>query len=126
MGTTRSVHLYRPDEPGPETPDTERRQQWVRDGRWAAWIRNDAGDVSDWHHHADNDTYIYVSRGSLTFEFGMDGAERVVARARTIFVVVPAQTIHRETTSPDADLEAFVLRVGGEPERVNVDGPESA
>ena len=57
MGTTRSVHLYRPDEPGPETPDAERRQQWVRDGRWAAWIRNDAGDVSDWHHHAANDTY---------------------------------------------------------------------
>ena len=42
------------------------------------------------------------------------------------FVIVPAQTIHRETTSPDADLEAFVLRIGGEPEHVNVDGPESA
>ena len=125
MGTTRSVQLYRPDEPGPETPDTERHRQWVRDGRWAAWIRNDAGDVSDWHHHADNDTYVYVSRGSLTFEFGMGGAERAVARAGD-FVIVPAQTIHRETTSPDADLEAFVLRIGGEPEHVNVDGPEPA
>jgi mannose-6-phosphate isomerase-like protein (cupin superfamily) len=124
MGTTGSVHVYHPDEPGSETPDTERRQQWVRDGRWAAWIRNHAGEVSDWHHHADNDTYVYVSRGSLTFDFGMDGAERVVARAGD-FVIVPAQTIHRETTSPDADLEAFVLRIGGEPEHVNVDGPEA-
>ena len=125
MGTNRSVHVYRPDGPGPETPDTERRQQWVRDGRWAAWIRNDAGDVSDWHHHADNDTYVYVSGGSLTFEFGMDGAEHVVASAGD-FVVVPAQTVHRETTSPDADLEAFVIRIGGEPEHVRVDGPEPA
>jgi mannose-6-phosphate isomerase-like protein (cupin superfamily) len=124
MGMPRSVHVYRPDEPGPETPDTERRQQWVRDGRWAAWIRNDAGDMSGWHHHADNDTYVYVSRGSLTFEFGPGGAERVVAGAGD-FVIVPARTIHRETTSPDADLEAFVLRMGGEPEHVNVGGPES-
>jgi uncharacterized RmlC-like cupin family protein len=125
MGAPRSVQLYRPDEPGPETPDVGRRLQWVRDDRWAAWIRNDAGDVSDWHHHADNDTYVYVSRGSLTFEFGMGGAERAVASAGD-FVIVPAQTIHREMTSPDADLEAFVLRIGGEPEHVNVDGPESA
>ena len=95
MGTPRTVHVYRPDEPGPETPDTERRQQWVRDDRWAAWIRNDAGDVSNWHHHAANDTYVYVSRGSLTFEFGTGGAERVVASAGD-FVIVPAQTIHRD------------------------------
>jgi hypothetical protein len=42
--------------------DVERRQLFIRDGRWADWIRNDAGDVSGWHHHAANDTYVYVSR----------------------------------------------------------------
>src|SRR5919106_107013 len=67
--------------PGQPTPDAERRQQWEREGRWAAWIRNDAGDVSGWHHHAGNDTYVYVSRGSLTIAFGPGGAESVVARA---------------------------------------------
>ena len=122
---TQSVQVYRPDEPGTETPDTERQQQWVRGGRWAAWIRNDAGDVSDWHHHAANDTYVYVGRGSLTFEFSPGGAESVVARAGD-FVIVPAETIHRETTGPDADLEALVLRIGGEPEHINVDGPADA
>ena len=38
----------------------------------------------------------------------------------------PSHTIHRETTGQVADLEAFVIRVGGEPEQVNVDGPETA
>jgi uncharacterized RmlC-like cupin family protein len=85
---------------------------------------NDAGDVSGWHHHVANVTYVYVSRGSLTMEFGPEGAESVVARGGD-FIVVPPFTIHRETTGPDVDLEAFVIRIGGEPEHVAVDGPEA-
>src|ERR687895_90532 len=125
MSTSGSVSVHHPDDglPGQPTPDDERRQQWEREGRWAAWIRNDAGDVSGWHHHAANVTYVYVSRGSLTMEFGPGGAGSVVARGGD-FIVVPPFTIHRETTGPDADLEAFVIRMGGEPEHVAVDGPE--
>lgn len=103
----------------------ERRQQFERDGRWASWIRNEAGDVSGWHHHAANDTYVYVSRGSVTIEFGPGGTERLVARAGDFFHV-PPDTIHRETTGTDVDLDAFVLRVGGAPEHVDVAGPEAA
>jgi uncharacterized RmlC-like cupin family protein len=113
---------------GPTTPGMELRQRLDPDGRWVGWtgwIRNDAGDLSGWHHHAANDTYVYVIRGVVTIEFGPGGADRIEARAGDFFLV-PAQTIHRETTGPDADLEAFVLRVGGEPEHVNVDGPEEA
>jgi uncharacterized RmlC-like cupin family protein len=111
---------------GPTTPGMERRHHFDADDRWVGWtgwIRNDAGDVSGWHHHAANDTYVYVIRGSVTIEFGPGGAERLQARAGDFFLV-PSQTIHRETTGPDADLEAFVLRVGGEPEHVDVDGPD--
>jgi uncharacterized RmlC-like cupin family protein len=104
--------------------DAERRQQFEREGRCADWIRNDAGDVSDWHHHAANETYVYVSRGSVTIEFGPGGAQSVVARAGDFFIV-PAQTIHRELTGEDSDLEAFIIRLGGEPEHVSVDGPEA-
>ena len=106
-------------------PGTERRQRFARDGRWADWIRNDAGDASGWHHHAGNDTYVYVSRGSVTVDFGPGGAESIVASADDFFIV-PSQAIHRERTGQDADLQAFVIRVGGEPEHVNVDGPEVA
>jgi uncharacterized RmlC-like cupin family protein len=113
---------------GPTTPGMELRQHFDADGRWVGftgWIRNEAGDVSGWHHHAANDTYVYVIRGSVTIEFGPGGAERVEARAGDFFLV-PPETIHRELTGPDADLEAFVLRVGGEPEHVGVDAPEGA
>src|SRR5262245_53784511 len=109
----------------PATPGMEMRRFFDRDGRWsgfAGWIRNDKGDVSGWHHHAANETYVYVIRGSLTVEFG--AGESVVARAGD-FIFIPPHTIHRETTHTDSDLEAFVLRVGREPERIDVDGPET-
>ena len=120
--------VVHPDEQivGPAVPGMEVRHRhgpgggWVG---WSGWIQNDAGDVSGWHHHAANDTYVYVIRGSITVEFGSGGAGRIEARAGDFFVV-PARTIHRETTAADSDLEAFILRIGGEPEYVDVDGPE--
>ena len=96
--------------------------RWVG---WSGWIRNEAGDVSGWHHHAGNDTYVYVIRGSVTIEFGARGADRIEATAGDFFLVPPG-TIHREITGADGDLEAFIVRVGGEPEYVGADGPEGA
>ena len=106
----------------------EMRRHVDADGRWvgwSSWIRNEAGDASGWHHHAANDTYVYVIRGSITLEFGPGGGERIEARAGDFFFV-PSNTIHRETTAPDSDLEAIIVRVGGEPEHVSVDGPDPA
>jgi uncharacterized RmlC-like cupin family protein len=129
MGKSRPVVVH-PEEAiaGPTTPGLERRHHLDADGRWvgwSGWIRNDAGDVSGWHHHAANDTYVYVIRGSVTIEFGPGGADRIEARAGDLFHI-PSQTIQRETTGADEDLETFVLRVGGEPEHVNVDSREGA
>ena len=123
--TSPVVHHPGGDVPAPSLCGTDRRELFQREGRWADWIRNDAGDVSDWHHHAANETYVYVSRGSVTIEFGPAGAESVLARAGD-FLIVPPHTIHRELTGNDVDLEAFVVRVGGEPEHVDVEGPDSA
>jgi uncharacterized RmlC-like cupin family protein len=127
MSTSRPVLVHHPEHavPPPAMSGTERRQQFEREGHWADWIRNDAGDVSGWHHHAANHTYVYVSSGSVTIEFGPGGAESIVADAGDFFIV-PSQTIHRETTDQASDLEAFIIRVGGEPEHVDVDGPEPA
>jgi uncharacterized RmlC-like cupin family protein len=125
MSESRPVVVHHPEETGtPALSDVDRRGQFERAGRWADWIRNDAGDVSGWHHHADNDTYVYVSRGSVTFECGQDGADSAVARPGD-FVIVPAHTIHREITGADTELEAFIIRVGGDPEHVEADGPEA-
>jgi uncharacterized RmlC-like cupin family protein len=122
MSTPRPTVFHPDGTPGSPLPDVE-RQTW-RDA-WASWIVNDAGDVSGWHHHAANDTYVYVLRGLVTIEFGPDGAESIVASAGDFFHV-PPHTVHRETTGQDVDLDAFVLRTGGEPEHVNVEGPEAA
>ena len=81
--------------------------------------------MTRWHHHGANDTYVYVSRGSVTIEFGPGGAESVVAGAGDFFHV-PAETIHRETIGADVDFDGFVLRFGSAPDRVDVDGPEAA
>jgi len=129
MSTSGPVVIH-PDEAvdGPTTPGMELRHHLDPDGRWvgwSGWIQNEAGDVSDWHHHAANDTYVYVIRGSVTIEFGAGGTERVEAGAGDFFLV-PSNTVHRETTGPETDLQAFVLRIGGKPEHVNVDGPEGA
>jgi uncharacterized RmlC-like cupin family protein len=113
---------------GPATPGMEIRRHLDRDGRrigWSGWIRNEAGDVSGWHHHAANATYVYVIRGSVAIEFGPGGAEQIEARAGDFFLV-PAHTIHRERTGPSTDAEVFIIRVGGEPEKVDVDGPDGA
>ena len=127
MSTSRPVVVH-PGKAMLEPPEIQRRDYFDRDGRWVGWaggIQNEAGDVSGWHHHGANDTHVYVIRGSVRIDFGPGGAESIAAGAGDFFIV-PAQTIHRETTSRDSDLEAFLVRIGGEPERVDVDGPEAA
>ena len=125
---TSAPVVIRPSGTMPEPPGSERRHFHDPDGRWigwAGWIQNEAGDVSDWHHHASNVTYVYVIRGSVTVEFGPGGSDRIVAGAGDFFIV-PADTVHRESTSDDSDLEAYIVRVGGEPEHVTAEGPEPA
>ena len=123
--TSRPIVLH-PNEPVLASLGSERRHFHDADGRWvgwAGWIQNEAGDVSGWHHHAGNETHVYVIRGSVTVEFGPDGSEHLVAGAGDFFIV-PSDTVHRELTSDDSDLEAFIVRVGGHPEEVAADGPK--
>jgi mannose-6-phosphate isomerase-like protein (cupin superfamily) len=91
---------------------------------WSGWIENAPGDISAWHQHPKSDTYVYIVQGSITIECGLTDTERVVASAGEL-VMIPAQTVHREITSPDSPLHAFVIRVGQEPESVNVDEAQS-
>ena len=113
---------------GSTTPGMEVRHYTDPDGSpigWSGWIRNEAGDVSGWHHHDANETFVYVIRGSITVQFGLGGVEQIEAHAGDFFHV-PAEAVHRESTGQDGDLEAFILRIGREPEYVDVDGPDGA
>lgn len=110
---------------GPSTPGMQRRQLFERGEDWAGWIRTDAGVAGGWHHHGGHDSYIYVLRGTLTIDYGLGGSESVEASAGD-FIFNTANLVHRETTSPDGEVEAFVVRVGDGPQVVNVDGPDSS
>jgi uncharacterized RmlC-like cupin family protein len=110
---------------GPSTSGMERRQLFERGGDWAGWIRTDAGVAGGWHHHGGHDSYIFVLRGTLTIDFGPNGEASVEASAGD-FIFNPAHLVHRETTHPSGDVEAFVVRVGDGPLVVNVDGPDEA
>ena len=125
MDISRPI-VVSPDQgvPGPPTAGMERRQLFEREGVWAGWIGTDAGVAGGWHHHGGHDSYIYILRGSLSIDFGPDGHESVVARAGD-FIFNPANIVHRETTSEEGAVEAFVVRVGDGPQLVNVDGPEA-
>jgi uncharacterized RmlC-like cupin family protein len=126
VSNVRPVVVVHPEDGMAEPPGTERRDFTDADGRWvgwSGWIRNEAGDASGWHHHGRNATYVYVIHGSVTTDFGPGGAERIEANAGDFFIV-PPHAIHRESTGQDSDLEAFIVRVGGEPEHVNVENPE--
>jgi mannose-6-phosphate isomerase-like protein (cupin superfamily) len=127
MSDSRPV-VVRPGEAVAAPAQLAIRHHLDRDGRWigwSGWTRNEAGDRSGWHHHAANETYVYVIGGTITIEFGPEGTESVEAGAGD-FLVVPPNTVHRETTGADVDLEAFLVRVGGEPEHVDVHGPDGA
>ena len=115
--------VVRPDEatPGPATPGMERRELFAEDDRWAGWIR-DRPRRRRVDHHGSNDSYIYVLRGSLTIDFGPGGRERVTATARD-FIFNPTGLVHRDA-APESDAEAFLVRVGGGPQLVNVEGPD--
>ena len=119
--------VVRPDEAtlAEGTAGMERRELFSGDGQWAGWIRTDAGVAGGWHHHGDYDSYIYVLRGSLTIDYGPGGGESVRADAGD-FIFNPANLVHRETTSPGGDAEAFIVRVGSGPQLVNVDRPDDA
>ena len=126
MTGSRPIVVH-PDEgvPAPATPGMERRELFSGPGTWAGWLRTDAGVAGGWHHHGEYDSYIYVLRGTLTIDYGPGGAESVRATAGDL-IYNPARLVHRETTSPDGDAEAFLVRVGTGPQLVNVDGPEEA
>jgi uncharacterized RmlC-like cupin family protein len=101
-----------------------RHQLLHHEDRWVGWVRTDPGLAGGWHHHGDNDSYIYGLRGSVTIEYGPGGRDLISAMPGDL-VFVPARTVHREVTSADGPAEMFLMRIGGGPLNVNVDGPDS-
>lgn len=113
--------LVRPDErkapPEGQSPGLHREVAFVEEDKWIGFVKADPG-TGGWHHHSENDTYIYLLQGGMRVE-PRDSGEAVDAREGD-FVHVPKGIVHREIT-PESGATAIVMRVGSGPPVVNVE-----
>ena len=122
-----AVRVVRRDalEPGPPSPGVARQTAVATENVWIGEARTQPGERSGWHHHGEHATYGRVLSGSIEFEFGPAGAERVVAGPGDYFVV-PPHAVHREGNPQAEEQVVVVVRVGSGPSVINVAGPEAA
>ncbi len=106
-----------------QTPGMHREMAYDRDGAWVGVVHTQAGATSGWHHHGDWDTYVYVASGAQRVEFGSGGQEHLLAGPGDVIHVAKG-VVHRESNPAPDETETFVVRVGGGPLVVNVEGPE--
>jgi quercetin dioxygenase-like cupin family protein len=103
------------------TPGMDRQRAFELPMLWSGQVETAPGAVSGWHHHARNDSSLYVVRGVLRLEF--EGHDGHLDAGPGDFVHVPAWTVHRESNPTDQPSLAVIARVGGDTPTVNVEGP---
>ena len=108
-----------------QTPGMHREQAFSGGGAWVGIVHTEAGATSDWHHHGEFDTYVYIATGRQLVEFGRDGRERIEASPGDV-IHVGKHIVHRESNPSSDETQTFVVRVGSGPLVINVDGPTSS
>ena len=107
----------------PATPGMDRRQAFHDDSAWVGTLRTERGILTGWHTHPGFDTYIGVTSGELTIEFGPGGRQSVTGRPGDV-VRIGRGVIHREGTAEGSNgVEAFLLRVGNGVVVEDAEGP---
>lgn len=79
--------------------------------------------MSDWHHHGEHTTCVYVRYGQVRVEWGPGSRESADVAAGDFFIQSP-NTIHRESNPGADDLTLVAFQVSSGRQVVNVDGPE--
>ena len=120
-----SIRVIKADEGTGQTAQTagiQRRAFVAQPGIWIGTGTTPPGVASDWHHHGDHDTYIYVLAGRGRMEFGAGGRAACEAEAGDL-IIVPKGVIHREVNPGETENAALVVRVGTGEVVVNVAAP---
>ena len=91
---------------------------------WSGLVRTAPGMTSAWHQHGDHETTIYVVSGVCRIESGPGGKDVAEGREGD-FLLVPPQTIHRESNPGDEESQLVVVRAGSGAPTINVDGPQA-
>lgn len=106
------------------SPGLNRRTAFEGDGHWFGHVEAAPQAMSGWHHHGENVTMGYVVKGTIAFEFGPGGSERVEVNEGEFFRV-PAYTVHREGNASAEPGEVVITRVGHGPLVFPLDGPDA-
>jgi len=109
---------------GPITPGQNRRKAITADGLWVGECHVTALEApSQWHHHAEFDSVMYMLSGRIRVDFGEHG-EKSFEIGKGDYAYFPRRAIHRcQILEGGDDVYYVFVRVGHGESVVNVDGP---
>ncbi|QIE47477.1 cupin [Pseudohalocynthiibacter aestuariivivens] len=109
---------------GPNTPGQNRQTAYSEDGLWIGQCEVTARDQpSQWHHHKDYDSIMYMIEGRIRVDWGEYG-EKSFEMGPGDYGFFGRKVIHHAQIidAPDNCRYVFV-RIGSGESVVNVDGP---
>ncbi|UXX83209.1 cupin [Roseovarius pelagicus] len=119
------IHLTQADlQDGPNTPGQNRQTAYSEDGLWIGQCEVTARDQpSQWHHHKDYDSIMYMIEGRIRVDWGEYG-EKSFEMGPGDYGFFGRKVIHHAQIidAPDNCRYVFV-RIGSGESVVNVDGP---
>ncbi|WP_051237007.1 cupin domain-containing protein [Ottowia thiooxydans] len=108
---------------GPITPGQNRMKAFATDGLWVGECHVTAyDDPSQWHHHANYDSVMYMLSGRIRVDWGQEG-ERSFEIGKGDYAFFPRGAIHRAQIIEGEDVRYVFVRLGVGETVMNVDGP---
>lgn len=111
---------------GPITPGQNRRKAIQAGNLWVGECHVTALEKpSQWHHHAEYDSVMYMLSGRIRVDYGEAGKDSFEIGPGD-YAYFPRRAIHRaQIVSGGDDVRYVFVRVGEGETVVNVDGPGS-
>lgn len=109
---------------GPITPGQNRRKAIAAGDLWVGECHVTALDApSQWHHHAEFDSVMYMLSGRIRVDFGEKG-EQSFEIGKGDYAYMARRMIHRcQILEGGDDVRYVFVRLGKGETVVNVDGP---
>jgi mannose-6-phosphate isomerase-like protein (cupin superfamily) len=127
VGLFEEIGLVKSEETtlGPITPGQNRRKALQAGNLWVGECHVTALDApSQWHHHADYDSVMYMLSGRIRVDFGENG-DKSFEMGKGDYAYFPRKAVHRcQIIEGGNDVRYVFVRIGEGETVVNVNGPE--
>lgn len=109
---------------GPNTPGQMRKTAYAPSGLWVGECQITARQIpSQWHHHEDYDSIMYMLEGKIRVDWGEDG-EKSIEMGPGDYAFFGRKVIHRaQIIDAPEDCKYVFVRIGNGESVINVDGP---